>query len=233
MEFIFTRKREIPKDVKEGHKFMICEKLIILLMTRKEVKFLCNRISLSLRACIIAELTLCDAIELNNGKVIGKHNKTNIPLLVEAMNKIYTKPFPPDELLYKFNGERKSGVFHIKNVRKKIYNSLEAKNVCKVENEFIFNKIEIKDHIVRIEVLDYIKRYLVESNVVDYEAEVLIVCLIFCSAINNVTICMTEKEAILAHTHIKKIKNKYMEKQAYDSRVELILFPVLKALLNS
>lgn len=234
MESTSTRKREFSQPVDRRDGFSICEQLVILLRTRNEIKFLCNRVSLSLRACILAELALCGAIRLREGRVIGRDHIIGNPLLAEAMNKIYLAQLPPGELMYRLNGEKRGGAVHMKNVRTKIYKSLEDKSICRIESKnIVINKIIISNYNARIETTNYIKEYLVENRETDYRAEVLVVCLIFCSSIESVLVCMTEREAVNANAHIKRIQEKYLDCRVCNSEAESIIFPVLKALLQS
>ncbi|KAK0039184.1 hypothetical protein Bpfe_031400 [Biomphalaria pfeifferi] len=84
MESTSTRKREFSQPVEKKDGLSMCEQLVILLRTRNEIKFLCNRVSLSLRACILAELALCGAIRLREGRVIGRDHIISNPLLAEG-----------------------------------------------------------------------------------------------------------------------------------------------------
>ncbi|KAG5858615.1 golgi phosphoprotein 3 [Encephalitozoon hellem] len=232
MESMSTRKREHSKHAESSLK--LYEQLVVLLRTRSEVRFLCNRVSLSLRACIVVELALCGAIGLKEGRVVGKDNALDSSLLLEAMNKIYQVQLPPDELMYRLNGEKRGGSIYMRNVRLRVYKGLEEKRICKVENSrLIFNKITMNNYNVRIELINYMKEYLTSSKEVDYRAEALAVCLIFCSAIDSILICMTEKEAVASNAHINRIKEKYMSRSACESGKEMIIHSVLKALLNS
>lgn len=234
MEVTSTRRREFPQHVKKKEVLMLYEQLVVLLKTRSEVRFLCNRVSLSLRACVVAELALCDAIDLIRGEVVGKDYVASAPLLLEAMNKIYLARLAPDELMYRLNGERRGGSIHMKDVRAKVYKSLEEKRICKIESKsLLFNKITISNYSARIEVVNYVKEYLTGCKEIDYRAEVLVVCLIFCSGIDGIIVCMTEKEAVVANTRIMKIRDKYIGTHSYNSTTEAIIFPVLKALLGS
>lgn len=229
-----TRKREHSQHIETKGSLRLYEQLVILLRTRSEIKFLCNRVSLSLRACIVIELALCGAIGLKEGRVVGKDNTLNNSLLLEAMSKIYQVQLPPDELMYRLNGEKRGGSVHMKNVRLRVYKDLEERRICRVENKnLIFNKITMSDYNIRIELINYIKEYLTCSKEIDYRAEALVVCLTFCSAIDSILICMTEKEAAASSAHISRIKEKYMVKRTYGSRRETIIYSVLNALLSS
>lgn len=233
MESMQTRKRSFSVGT-NGGSLTLCEQLVILLKTRREIRFLCNKVSLSLRACIVAELALCHAIELRQGKVVGRDQVLSTPLLMDAMNKIHQAKLTPGELMYKLNGERRSGNMHMRNVRARVYKSLEEKRICKVENRnVVFNKITVSNYNVRIEMINRIKEYLVGSGEVNYWAEVLVVCLVFCSAIDSILVCMTEKEAVSANAQIRRIRDKYREGEWDGNGPESIVFPLLKALLSS
>ncbi|KMV65761.1 hypothetical protein M970_070320 [Encephalitozoon cuniculi EcunIII-L] len=234
MESISTRKREHSQHTESKGTLRLYEQLVVLLRTRNEVKFLCNRVSLSLRACIVVELALCGAIGLKEGRVVGKDNMLSNPLLVEAMNKIYQVQLSPGELMYRLNGEKRGGSIHMRNVRLRVYKDLEERRICKVENRnLIFNRITMSDYSIRIELINYIKEYLTCSREIDYRAETLIVCLLFCSAMDSILICMTEKEATTSSAHICRIKERYKAKDAHGSGSEAIISSVLGALLNS
>lgn len=234
MESMSTRKREYSKHGESKGSLRLYEQLVVLLRTRSEIKFLCNRVSLSLRACIVVELALCGAIGLKEGRVVGKDNTLNSSLLLEAMSKIYQIQLPPDELMYRLNGEKRGGSIYMRNVRLRVYKGLEEKRICKVENRsLIFNKITMNDYNIRIELINYVKEYLTSGKGVDYRAEALVVCLIFCSAIDSILICMTEKEAVASSAHINRIKEKYITKSTCGPGNEMIIYSVLGALLNS
>ncbi|KAM0671492.1 hypothetical protein OCOL_001611 [Ordospora colligata] len=231
MEEISTRRRDHAQSTSDRCSLVLCEQLVILLRTRNEIKFLCNRVSLSLRACIIVDLALRKSIELVEGKVVGKAQPVGNPLLQEAMGKIYMAQLPPDELMYRLNGEKRGGSIHMKNVRRRVYKSLEEKRICKVGSKnMIFNKITMCDYNVRVELINYIKLYLVNGNEDDYKAEALVVCLIFCCALDSILVCMTEKEAIASEVSIKRIREKYSIKRPPTGAIIPV---VLNALLNA
>lgn len=234
MESVSTRKREYSCATEARGGFKLYEQLVILLRTRSEVRFLCNRVSLSLRACIVAELALCGAIGLREGKVVGKDCMPSNSLLLEAMNKIYQAQLPPEELMYRLNGEKRGGSIHMRNVRVRVYKALEERRICRVENKgLIFNRITMDDYGVRIELINYLKEYLACGREVDLRAEVLTVCLMFCSAMDSILVCMTEKEAAVSVARMRGIREKYGAKGPRVSGTEAIVHSVLGALLRS
>jgi golgi phosphoprotein 3 len=233
MEVISTRKREVRDGDGNPSGLTLCEQLIVLLKTRKELKYLCNNVSLSLRACIVAELAMQNAVRLVNERVVPREHRINVPLYTEAVDMIYMNRLTPRELVYALNGERAIANVHLKDVRTKVYRMLESKGICRVESSnFFLKKIIISDYNVKSDTIDYIKSYLLKGKATDYRADVLVVCLSFCHGINGVLVCMSEKEAVAASAKIKRIKSRYLEKTDFESDTEAIIFPVLRALLS-
>jgi golgi phosphoprotein 3 len=228
-----TRKREVERGGCSSIRLTLCEQLVILLKTRKELKYLCNNVSLSLRVCMVAELAMLNAIHLVGGKVVPKEHRIDLPLYVEAVDKIHAARLTPKELVYALNGERAIIDIHLKDVRAKVYRMLENKGICKVESgSLLFKKIVVGDYNAKSETIDYVRNHLARGNVIDYRAEVLIVCLIFCHGINGILVCMSEKEATAADAQIRRIKNKYLGQTDFDSDLEAIIFPILRSLLS-
>lgn len=234
MESVKIRKREVEHSFVNTEKLLLGEQLIILLSSRKEIKYLCNNVSLSLRVCIISDLVLQGALRLENGKVVPKPNNVSEPLLVEALNKIYLSKLTPKELMRALNGEKPIEGMHLKKARSKFYKMLEEKKICKyVTKGLFYNKILVNNLKIKNEVSEYIRGYLIDDKTTDLRADVLILCLNFCGGIDRIIVPMTERDAILASERVNKLVEKYINGTNYVDDTYEIISAMLKAFTNS
>ncbi|KAF9764357.1 hypothetical protein NGRA_0636 [Nosema granulosis] len=220
MESPRTRRRAVFES--KVYTLSLCEELVVLLNSRSEFKYSCNRVSLCLRACVLAELDINGCIYLSNGLVASNTAQIDNKLLNMVHQRIYRTNYTPVELLLALNGEMKGCDIFIKKLRKHVYTTLEEKKIIKCEkSRVVFNKIKITNFSTFNELIDNLVGYLVsDSGYVDVRYDFLVVCLYYCKGVEKILVNLTENKAKLVDRRIERTIDRYKNKD--NTIIEII-----------
>lgn len=231
-----TRKRSfVGSHAREKSKLYMYEELVVLVGTRCTPAFVPDPLSICLRATILGELIVQNAITQGpNNTVIVRPCVVEDYMSAKALEYIKQTSCTIQKWLDILNGESFSAKhrYQIKKVRAKIYKRLCEKKVI-VFNHRIYNMaVTIIDNDTRNRVVGGVIEYLSMKREKSMRMDIIVCCLHFCKGLTPViaSLTKTKQDACVesAENIVAMYKNYYRRECTQEDMVALML----KALMS-
>lgn len=222
-EPIVTRRNTVEAKIEHPLPFQ----LVMLLRSRKEIKYVCTKSSLALRATILCELALENMIVLDNG-IVKTAKGASWGLFQEFTNMIAEESLSPQDLLLYANGDKRNSK-GIKNLRKKVYLQMAQKGYITLNKGKIFSKIELKN----IELSNKIQERIVyetRSNNISNQTKAILIALDYINEMESFLLQCDEPTREKVVENVDSVKN--MIKRKEYSKKDALFYQFLGALLK-
>lgn len=212
------------------HVFMISEELMILSSVKKKIHKLLDPLSVSVRACLLADLCYQHLITIQNEHIVARNNvQSSSKILDDIMYRISIHRADTRKWIKLLNGESyKHAHLYLRKVRKKILLSLEQKNAVKFEDRLYYKTEVNKD--IKEKIIDRLVDY-IDGRQPDVRNDMLLVSLEYSGCLGIVfggcTGKVFDKLRNRLHELKKWLKHKYLYGE--DNR---IIYELMKYMFN-
>lgn len=235
MEESVTRKRSFAGDnAKEKNKLYMYEELVVLVGTRSTPAFVPDPLSICLRATILGELIVQNAITQGpNNTVVARASEVEDYMSCKALEYIKQTSCTIQKWLDILNGESFSAKhrYQIKRVRAKIYKRLCERKILAFNHRIYSMAVTIIDNDTRNRAVCGVIEYLGTKREKSVRMDILVCCLHFCKGLAPVLASLTraKQDACMesAENIVALYKNYYRRECPQEDMAALML----KALL--
>lgn len=231
-----TRKRSFVNDnAREKNNLYMYERLVILVGTRSTPAFVPDPLSICLRATILGELIVQNAITQGpNNTVFVRSSEVEDYMSGKALEYIKQANCTVQKWLDILNGESFSAKhrYQIKKVRAKIYKRLSEKKILVFNHRIYGMAATIIDNDTRNRVVCDLIDYLSTKREKSMRMDIIVCCLHFCKGLAPVLASLTKTKQDVCMENAENIVSLYKNYYRRECTREDMVALMLKALLS-